>query len=59
MCWNKYLHKKKEFKVTRKKKNDKFKSDDNFMLNSNSTFNLIFKSFCWNKKALWRISVLF
>jgi len=45
MCWNKYLHKKKKFEVTRKKKNEKSKSDDNFMLNLNLTFNLIFKSF--------------
>ena len=51
MCWNKYLHKKKKFEVTRKKKNEKSKSDDNFMLNSNLTFNLIFKSFLNTKSS--------
>ena len=29
VCWNKYSHKKKKFKMTKKKKNEKPKSDDN------------------------------
>ncbi len=40
MSWNKYSYKKKKFEVTRKKKNERFKSDDNFTLNLNLTFNL-------------------
>ncbi len=54
MCWNKYLHKKKKFKIAKKKKNEKSdefsdKFDDNFTLNS--TFNLIFKSFLNTKSS--------
>ncbi len=50
ICSNKYLHKKKEFKVTKKKKNEKSNKfndnfSDNFTLNLNLTFNSIFKLF--------------
>ncbi len=56
MCWNKYLHKKKKFEVTKKKKNEKSdesddKFSDNFTLNSNSTLNLTLKSFS-NTKSM-------
>jgi hypothetical protein len=67
MCWNKYLHKKKKFKMTKKKKNEKFdefsdkfddKFNDNFTLNSNSTFNLTFKLFLNTKSSTSTLSFI-
>jgi len=64
MCWNKYLHKKKKFKMTKKKKNEKPKSDnnseDNFSDNftSNSTFNSIFKLFLNMKSSAFTLNFM-
>jgi len=66
MCWNKYSHKKKKFKMTKKKKNEKPKSDDNFednfsdnfTSNSNSTFNLTFKSSSNTKSSASTLSFM-